>query len=174
MPQPKAYVRPPISTGYDHVGDGAPWRAVAMHENRRMLWPLWGRGIVDIRPHSRDPMVAGKLLRHASGEARRIIRMTSCEHKVGMCRCLYVRFMFYQSDESPWQPWVMFLLASTATREGACFLEASLIYELEISSTNIKHNVNWLMSCDYGGEGPRAEHEAHEEHFVYLAVRPVS
>ena len=29
------------------------------------------------------------------------------------------------------------------------------------------------LSVDDGGEGPRAEHEAHEEHFVYLAVRPV-
>ena len=52
-------------------------------------------------------------------------------------------------------------------------MEASLIYESERGSTNIEHNINWLKSCDYGGEGPRADGEAHEEHFVYLAARPI-
>ena len=169
---PIAYVRPPISTGYDHVVDGATWRRVEIKQKSRMIWPLWGRGIVDLRPHTRAPMVAGKLLRHAMGEAHRIIRMTACEHKIGMCRCPYTRFMFYQGVESAWQPWVMCLLGNTTTREGSFFLEASLIYEFERSSTNIDNNINWLKSCDYGGEGPRAADEAHEEHFVYLAVCP--
>ena len=30
----------------------------------------------------------------------------------------------------------------------------------------------WVKSCDYGGEGPRAADEAHEEDFVYIAVKP--
>ena len=119
-------------------------------------------------------MVAGKLLRHAMDEANRRIRMTACEHKIGMCRCPYDRFMFYQRDASSWQPWVMCLLGSTTTREGSFFLEASLIYDFERSSTNIDNNINWLKSCDYGGEGPRAEDETDEEHVVYLAVRPTA
>ena len=177
MQHPIAYARPPISTGYNHVVDGAPWRSVAIKEKARMAWPLWGRGIVDlrpVRPPGRPAMVPGKQLRHAMDEAKRIIRMTACEHKVGMCKCPYDRFIMYQSDESSWQPWVMCLLGSTTTREGSFFLEASLIYEFERGSTNIDHNINWLMSCDYGGEGPRAKDEAHEEHFVYVAVRPIA
>ena len=51
------------------------------------------------------PLVVA-LLRHAVKEAKRIIRMTACEHKVGMCKCPYDRFMLYQDDESSWQPWV--------------------------------------------------------------------
>ena len=133
-----------------------------------------GRGIVDLRPHCRVPMVAGKLLRRAMGEAKRTIRMTACEHKIGMCKSPYDRFMFYQSDESSWQPWVMCLLGSTTTREGPFFLEASLIYEFERGSTNIDNNINWLRSCDHGGEGPRADDEAYEEHVVYLAARPIA
>ena len=174
MQTPIAYVRPPISTGYDHVVDGAAWRCVEIKQKARMLWPSWGCGIVDLRPYSRAQMVAGKLLRHAMYEAHRIIRMTACEHKIGMCRCPHARFMFYQSVESSWQPWVMCLLGNTTTREGAFFLEASLIYEIERSSTNIDNNINWLKSCDYGGEGPRAAAEASEEHVVYLAVSPTA
>ena len=59
-----------------------------------------GRGIVDLRPHGRAPMVADRLLRHAMDEARRIIKMVACEHKIGMCKCPYERFMFYQSDDA--------------------------------------------------------------------------
>ena len=44
---------------------------------------------------------------------------------------------------------------------------------LERDHTNIDHNINWVRSCDYGGEGPRLAADAHEEHFVYLAVRPI-
>ena len=119
-------------------------------------------------------MVAGKLLRHAMDEAKRIIRMTACEHKVGMCKCPYDRFIMYQGDDSAWQPWVMCLIGSTDTREASFFFEASLIYEFERDSTNIDHATNWLKSCDYGGEGPRAEDETHGKHVVYLAVRPRS
>ena len=176
MQHPIGYTRPPISTGYNHVVGSAPWRSVEIKQISRMEWPLWGRGIVDLRPVQRPgktPMVAGRLLRHAMSEAKRIIRMTACEHKVGMCKCPYDRFSMYQSSESSWQPWVMCLLGSTSTREGSLFFEASLIYEFERDSTNIEHNTNWLKSCDYGGEGPRADGEAHEEHFVYLAVVPV-
>ena len=82
--------------------------------------------------------------------------------------------MFYQSDESSRQPWVLCLLASTNTREGSFYFEASLIYELEATRTNIDLNINWLKSCEYGGEGPRGEDDAHEVHFVYLAVRPIA
>ena len=53
-------------------------------------------------------------------------------------------------------------------------MEAALIYELERGRTNIAHNINWVKSCDYGGEGPRTEAEAHEEHFVYVAVKPIT
>ena len=166
------YARPPISTGYHHVVDGALWRSVAVKEKARMRWPVWGRGIVDLRPHGPAPMDAGRLLRHAVEEAKRIIKMVACEHKIGMCKCPCERFMFYQSDEAAWQPWLMCLLGSTCTREGSFFLEASLIYEFEKSNRNI--NINLNKSCDYGGEGPRAEEDAQEEHFVYLAVTPIA
>ena len=41
------------------------------------------------------------------------------------------------------------------------------------TATNIDNNINWTTSCDYGGEGPTREDEAHLEHFVYLAVKPL-
>ena len=53
-------------------------------------------------------------------------------------------------------------------------MEAALIYELERGRTNIAHNINRVKSCDYGGEGPRAAAEAHEERFVYIAVKPIT
>ena len=100
--------------------------------------------------------------------------MVPCEHKIGMCQCPHERFMFYQSDETDWQPWLMCLLASTWTREGSFFLEASLIFEFERTNTSIHNNINWLKSCDFGGEGPRAVHGQLQEHFVYLAVTPIA
>ena len=80
---------------------------------------------------------------------------------------------FYQEADSKWKPWLIALLASTATREGAHMMEASLILQLEQRATNIENNINWTTSCDYGGEGPKHECEAHLEHFVYLAVVPL-
>ena len=164
---------PPISTGYEQMHphpDGALWRSVRISEKAKMRWPVWGRGVLDLRPCGRAPMVAGKLLRHAIDEARRIINMVPCEHKIGMCKCPYERFMMYQSDESEWQPWIMCLLGSPDNQEGSFFLEASLIYELERSNRNINTNMN--KSCDDRGEHPRTDEDA--EHFVYLAVAPIA
>jgi hypothetical protein len=172
-PPKRAYPRPPISTGqFNVVQDGAPWRTILVKEKAKEPWPKWGRGVVDLRGHGRVPLVAGRILRHAIAEASRIIRMTACEHKVGMCKCPHARFMFYQSNEADWQPWLLCLLASTNTREASFYLEASLIYEFEATSTNIDGNYNWLRSCDYGGEGPRCAEDANEVHYVYLAVMP--
>ena len=52
-------------------------------------------------------------------------------------------------------------------------MEASLILHLEEKRLNIEHNLNWTTSCDYGGEGPKGLAEAHLEHYVYLAVKPL-
>ena len=52
-------------------------------------------------------------------------------------------------------------------------MEASLIYQLEQKAVNIEHNINWTTSCDYGGEGSNCDDEAHLEHYVYLAVKPL-
>ena len=160
-----------MSTGYDHVADGALWRCIAVKETWKQPWPMWGRGVVDLRPLK--PMVAGKLLRHAIREVVRVVNMTACEHKIGMCRCPHERFMSYQASDAPWQPWLMCLLGSTSTREGSWLLEASLILAIEVNLLNIANNVNWTTSCDYGGEGPRAREEARAEHFVYLALKPL-
>ena len=119
-------------------------------------------------------MVVGRLLRHAIRETRRIIKMVACEHKIGMCRCPHERFMMYQEDDRPWKPWLMALLACTSTREGAWYLEASLILALEDAAVNMPNNINWVYSCDYGGEGPRPEAEAHVEHYVYVALKPLA
>ena len=67
----------------------------------------------------------------------------------------------------------MALLASTATREAASVMEASLILQLETNGLNIENNRNWTTSCDYGGEGPNHQDEAHLEQYVYLAVKPL-
>ena len=173
MQLPGLRVRPPISTGFHHVLDGALWRDVAIQQHSTLPWPLWGRGIVDLRP-TRGPMVAGRLMRHAIQEAKKIIRMTPCQHKVGMCKCPHYRFMMYQDDRADWQPQVLCMLASTNTREGSFYLEASLIHEFEKCPANMWNNINWIKSCDYGGEGPRSEADAHEEHVVYLAVRAIA
>ena len=90
-----------------------------------------------------------------------------------MCHCPYERFFYYQEPDSRWRPWLLALLASTTTREGANIMEASLIYQLEEKTVNIEHNMNWTTSCDYGGEGPKGESEAHLPHYVYLALRPL-
>ena len=52
-------------------------------------------------------------------------------------------------------------------------MEASLILQPEDKALNIENNMNWTTSCDYGGEGPRREEEAHCAHYVYLAVKPL-
>ena len=52
-------------------------------------------------------------------------------------------------------------------------MEASLMLHLEDTALNIENNINWTSSMDYGGEGPRPKDEAHLEHFVYLAVKPL-
>ena len=78
---------PPISDGYDNVGDGAPWRNIAVGQYARRKWPTWGRGVTDLRPIERSVMVAGRLLRHALNEATRMIGQVPCEHKIGICRC---------------------------------------------------------------------------------------
>ena len=64
-------------------------------------------------------------------------------------------------------------LASTATREAASVMEASLILQLETNGLNIEYTMKSTTSCDYGGEGPKHDDEAHCEHFVYLAVVPL-
>ena len=130
---------------------------------------MWGRGVTDLRPTVGSGMVAGRLLRSALEAAIQLIRSTPCEHKIGMCRCPYVRFFGYHEPDSRWTPWLLALLASTATREGASMMEASLILQLEDKAVNIEHNINWTISCDYGGEG--RQKDEHLEHYVYLAVK---
>ena len=164
---------PPISEGYDNVGDGARWRKIAVNQYYRKCWPLWGRGVVDLRPRNRMPMVAGRLMRHAIIQAEKMVRSVACEHKIGMCRCSHDRFFFYQEDGSRWSPWLLALLASTKTREGANMMESSLILHFETTAINAAYNYNWTTACDYGGEGPTREDEVHLEHFVYLAVKPL-
>ena len=164
------YKRPPISKGYIHNNDGALWRKVAVAQHPKTPWPTWGRGITDLRPQKNTPMVAGRLMRHASDEAEKMIRKIPCTHKIGMCRCPYERFMYYQ--EQDWQPWLMCLLASTSTREAAYMLEASLIRHFETTGLNMKNNYNWTVSQDYGGEGPTHINEAHNEHWVYVGLHP--
>ena len=167
------WAMPTISTGFDHVGDGARWRNIAVAAHSRMPWPLWGRGVIDLRPKTKADMVAGRLLRHAIETVVKMIRAERCEHKIGICRCPYKRFFHYQGADSTWKPWLLALLALTTTREGASMMEASLILQLEETSLNVDNNIIWTTSCDYGGEGPKHDDEAHREHFVYLAVAPL-
>ena len=164
---------PVISKGFDNVDDGAPWRQIAVAQNARKPWPMWGRCVTDLRPNDGSAMVAGRLLRYALSAAIRMIRSTRCEHKIGMCRCPYVRFTLYQDEDSRWSPWLLALLASTTTREGGNMMEASLILHLENKSVDLENNRNWTTSCDYGGEGPSCTGEADQEHYIYLAVKPL-
>ena len=112
-------------------------------------------------------------MRHAAREAVRMINWVPCEHKIGMCRCPYDRWQLYWQPKSRFKPWLLCLLATTATREGAFYLEACLIMQLESRDINMANNYNWTTSCDYGGEGPKPEEDALAEHFVYLAVIPL-
>ena len=133
----------------------------------------WGSGVVDLRP--RKNMVTGKLMRNAIREAETMIRNIPCEHKIGMCRCPHERFWCYQEPNQSWKPWLMGLLASADTREGAFTMEASLIFYFEHDGLNINNNYNWTVSKDYGGEGPirQCPYEAPEPHFVYIALKPL-
>ena len=118
-------------------------------------------------------MLIGRLMREAIREAATMIRNTPCEHKIGMCRCPHERFWCYQEPNQSWKPWLMGLLASADTREGAFMMEASLIFYFEHDGLNIHNNYNWTVSKDYGGEGPKHEDQAHLEHFVYIALKPL-
>ena len=171
LPWPK----PEVSNGQlDFCRDGALWRKVSVGPFPKKPWPTWGLGVTDLRHRPRNKsMVAGRLMRHAIYEATKMIRKLPCEHKIGMCRCPYERFYYYQEPHQRWQPWLLALLASTKTREGANMLEASLIFHFERTLENNPNNINWTTSCDYGGEGPTDEAEARTEHYVYLALRPI-
>ena len=107
---------PEISNGYGDVGDHAPWRQIAVRQHGGKPWPMWGRGVTDLRPDARCCMVASRLLQHAVHTAIEFIRKTPCEHKIGMCRCPFARFVYYQEEDSRWSPWLLVLLASTTTR----------------------------------------------------------
>ena len=85
---------PRISKGFDNVGDGALWRSIAVAQYNKKPWPMWGRGVTDLRPKVRSAMVVGRRLRHAFQAAMQMIRNTRCEHKIGMCRCPHDRFFF--------------------------------------------------------------------------------
>ena len=50
-------------------------------------------------------------------------------------------------------------------------VEAMLHFET--IAVNIDRSINWTTSCDYGGEGPTRQDEAHLEHYVYLALKPL-
>ena len=52
-------------------------------------------------------------------------------------------------------------------------MEASIIFHIEQDGMNIDNNYNWTVSMDYGGEGPKHEDQAHLEHFVYIALKPL-
>ena len=52
-------------------------------------------------------------------------------------------------------------------------MEASLIFYFEQDGLNIHNNYYWTVSKDYGGEGPKHEDQAHLEHFVYIALKPL-
>ena len=183
LPPAVPWPRPAISKGFGADGIWRPlydelWRNVAVHQYDGKLWPTWGRGVTDLRgrswcPTSGAPMTAGRLMRHAMSEATKMIQMVKCEHKIGMCRCPYERFRYYQESGS-WNPWLMALLASTSTREAACIMEASLILHLETASVNIRRNYNWTISSDYGGEGRTIQGDEHRQHYVYVALKPAS
>ena len=91
-------------------------------------------------------MLIGRLMREAIREAATMIRNTPCEHKIGMCRCPHERFWCYQEPNQSWKPWLMGLLASADTREGAYMMEASLIFYFEQDGLNIHNNDNWTVS----------------------------
>ena len=152
-------------------GDGALWRKIEVYRYSKKSWREWGSGVVDLRP--RKKMLTGRLMREAIREAATMIRNTPCEHKIGMCRCPHERFWCYQEPNQSWKPWLMGLLASADTREGAFTMEASLIFYFEHDGLNIHNNYNWTVSKDYGGEGPKHEDQAHLEHFVYIALKPL-
>ena len=101
-----------------------------------------------------------------------MIRMVPCSHKIGTRRCPLELFQSYHEPDEWWNPWLICLLASTNTREGANMLEASLILHFETNAVNIENNLNWTIASDYGGEGPTREDEAHLEHYVYIALEP--
>ena len=52
-------------------------------------------------------------------------------------------------------------------------MDAGIILHFETIDLNTQNNYNWTTSCDYGGEGPNPREEAHLEHYVYLALKPL-
>ena len=166
-----SWPKPPVPKRSGDAGDGALWRQIEVRQYPKKPWRDWGSGVVDLRP--RKNMVIGKLMRNAIMEAAKMIRNIPCEHKIGMCRCPYERFWLYQKPDELWKPWLLGLLASTNTREGASTMEASIIFHIEQDGMNIDNNYNWTVSMDYGGEGPKHEDQAHLEHFVYIALKPL-
>ena len=109
-------------------------------------------------------------MRNAIKEAVAMIRDTPCEHKIGSCRCPYEQFQTYQGLHQ-WKPWILALLATTDTRGEADMMEAAIIHHLEYSRLNFENNCNYRMCLDYTRYA--CEDEAHREHYVYLALKPL-
>ena len=146
---------------------GALWDLVKPCPNKS--WREAGhRGVMDLRPEF--PVVAIHRLRNAINEAAKMIREVPCEHKIGTCRCPFEQYQTYQALHH-WKPWILALLASTATRGEADMLEAAIIHHLEYSRLNLMYNCNYRMCLDYTRYA--CEDEAHREHYVYLAVKPL-
>ena len=68
----------------------------------------------------------------------------------------------------------MALLASTTTREGAVMMQAGIMLHIEATGLNKQNNYNWTTSADFGGIDASPESEAHLQHYVYIALKPLS
>ena len=103
---------------------------VGQFVNRHSKWWLGESGVVDLRRFG-PPATAssGVLIRKALYTISRLIGeaggIGSVRYKVGMARRVFLRWHAYAEDSEQFSH--MFILASTATREGANYFEAALI-----------------------------------------------
>ena len=119
-------------------------------------WWMGEHGVIDLRAGPAPLDYAGLVLEDCRSKIEGLISTQGVGHvrfKIGMAACVFTRWLMYVSDSENFSH--MFLLHSTQTREGAFYLECTLI------------GMNWdVRGCvnaerkDRGGTGPRGRTES--------------
>lgn len=149
--------------------DQDEWQTMQVVKTKE-AWTKWGVGIADFREVciGKNQGLAGRTLRHCMDQVD-FIAKANCHMKIGLCQKVSVRWRMYRDEaaEGEWVPNIMFLVASTETREAASFLEAALIVHME--QYHDRKSIN-LFRGDVGGEGPRRPENRLKVHHVYVVA----
>ena len=163
----------PLPTTVDTAAD--EWTEFKVYMRPDNKWWTWDRGIIDIRLRSgaAAQVSEGSQFRRAFSDIQWVLRRHPCEFKVGITGHIAKRWCSYNQPSSTWVPSHLFFLLMVPGRIAAGYVEGGLICACE--SLDLDHgrfNIN-LRHKDSGGTGANNGEFAEDDHFIYLAVRPV-